>query len=95
MGAQENDKPVWIGSNNRRFNIKFANILDKKHRFNVPSTKCWNNIWKFRIHGCLKVFLWRVAPLKSKPFQFLTNIYSSCPLCNSGPDISVHLLFQC
>ena len=29
MGAQENDKPVWIGSNNRRFNIKFAYILVK------------------------------------------------------------------
>ncbi|PON99678.1 hypothetical protein TorRG33x02_044430, partial [Trema orientale] len=68
LGAQVDDVAIWTGSSNGKFSVKTAYLLDQRHRFNVPVTKCWRNIWTSKIHERLKVSLWRVAaetlPLK-------------------------------
>ncbi|PON97255.1 Ribonuclease H-like domain containing protein [Trema orientale] len=61
LGSQAYDRVIWTGSRTGMFSIKTAYLLDQEYRFSSPTARCWQNIWKSKIHESLKVLLWRIA----------------------------------
>jgi hypothetical protein len=59
----------------------------------------WRILWKLQIPGKVKKFIWRalhgILPLKSILANRHVGTIGECPVCHSGPDDVLHLVFTC
>jgi hypothetical protein len=59
----------------------------------------WRTLWKLQIPGKVKIFIWRalhgILPLKSILVNRHVGTSGECPVCHSGPEDVLHLVFTC
>lgn len=94
------DSWSWTATNSRFFfSFKLAYWLCREG--SPPSNLDYirGQIWKSKIHECLKMHLWRIAanvlPTKEVISMFNEDVDGSYPLCNSALETSFHLLIVC
>ena len=64
------------------------------------SQKClWKNIWKLKVPGKIKHFLWKACtnslPTKENLLKRKILQEPDCPRCNSEPESAVHAIWSC
>ncbi|XP_075640398.1 uncharacterized protein LOC142612167 [Castanea sativa] len=85
---------VW-----RAISVKSAYWLSRSSNPPPNQDLLRGQIWKTRIHERLKIVLWRVAanclPTEDQRLRYDANADTSCHLCNTGQESTIHLFINC
>ena len=94
------DSWSWTATNSRFFfSFKLAYWLCREGSPPLNLDYIRAQIWKSKIHECLKMHLWRIAanvlPTKEVISMFNEDVDGSYTLCNSALETSFHLFIVC
>jgi len=96
---QTEDNWSWMVTNSRTFSAKSAYWLCRAASPPSNIDAISGQIWKTKLHDCLKMLLWRIVanvlPSKEVISKFNGNIDRCCPLCSSTNESSLHLFTVC
>lgn len=93
---RDNIDEVFWSHNNACFYIKDAySDLIGSHN----SKEDWDLIWKIKVPGRIKIFLWKVSkyilPIKALIFSRIRRGNGLCMACNSAPENVRHVFWEC
>jgi hypothetical protein len=102
------DKLIWRGNSSGMFSVRSAYHLAKERvsRDLGESSDAapalvffWKHLWKLRIPGVVKNFIWRAShnllPTKVNLHKKKIVPDSHCPLCGIHPESTEHILWEC
>ena len=96
---QKEDCWAWIASNSGLFSVKSTYWLSRVESPPSNIDAVSGQIWKTKIHECLKMLLWRIAanllPSKEIISRFNESMDLCCPLCSSVVETTLHLFTVC
>jgi ribonuclease HI len=101
---------AWNHTKHGRFTVRSAYYLQWKHKFgpragqlSMPGSSVnnpvWKSLWKLKIPGKVKIFIWRamhgIIPVKSILVNRHVGTSGQCPICYQAAEDIMHLLFKC
>jgi hypothetical protein len=101
---------AWHHTKHGRYTVKSGYHLQWRHQFGPSAGQIsspgpsainpvWKNLWKMKIPGKVKVFIWRalhgVIPLKAILANRHIGTSGACPIRNQGAEDVIHMLFTC
>jgi hypothetical protein len=102
------DKLIWTGTTNGKFSVKSAYyLLLGEANSSSGSTSSggsldrhlWSNIWSSQVQPKIRLFMWRacldIIPTRTKLFDKGILHSFSCQWCETEPETSSHVLWQC
>ena len=104
------DKLIWHFHSKGLFSVKNAYYIALEWVYRSPTaafgssngfslSKLWRCIWATQVHPKVKVGAWRICkniiPTQVNLVRRHIYYYTSCLLCNSGTESSLHLMFDC
>lgn len=69
-----------------------------------PSYTChrdtkWEILWKLKIHGLIKHFIWRachnILPMRINLFKRKISYQTLCPICELGEEMLIYTIWDC
>jgi hypothetical protein len=103
----QGDRLVWTGTSNGIFSVKSAYHLGMEWirretgecSDSAGTDRIWKSIWRLRVPGVVKVFLWRVGhnslPTRANLFKKQIPQDPLCPVCGLFPETVEHILWSC
>ncbi|KAM6582866.1 hypothetical protein CsatB_009868 [Cannabis sativa] len=98
----ETDHWYWYKDRMGNYSVKTAYHLLQQLKGNSGTnhqSEFWKALWNLQLPPKVKDFLWRVCsnclPTKVQLRIKHVNIDTTCPLCNSFPETSIHLFTSC
>lgn len=101
------DQLVWWPTKEGQLSVKSAYHLEKSRSSHingetssrVAKTIPWKAIWKSKVLGTMKNFVWKascdIIPTKSNLVKKRVLESHCCPTCNSAIDNALHVLWLC
>jgi hypothetical protein len=103
------DFVAWGFTKHGRYTIHLGYYLQWKHQYGASANQLalagsralnpvWKILWRLKIPSKIKKIVWRlhgILPLKCILSNKHIGTSSECPICATGPEVVLHLLFSC
>uniref|UniRef100_A0A803Q9L8 Reverse transcriptase domain-containing protein n=1 Tax=Cannabis sativa TaxID=3483 RepID=A0A803Q9L8_CANSA len=96
------DSWYWLNDRAGIYTVKIAYHLLQQLKGNWgddPMSIFWNSLWKLQMPPRVRDLLWRACsnslPTKVQPLSRHVSIDTTCSLCQSAPETSLHLFVNC
>jgi hypothetical protein len=104
---QRDDKLIWSGTKNGFFTVRSVYHMEKARSVKEKGecskkaiySEVWKKIWKLKVPGVKKNFLWKVGnnilPTKENLYKKKITQDPLCPICGLFSESVGHILWSC